>query len=99
MYTCFFNYVSCVFVYTRRAEADYYIYRRSSSDYAQSLPPTNPSLRCERSHMRPPLFDSQTGFKIDLYIFIYAYIKKGTKRKGERQRVGWAGLGRGRALR
>lgn len=75
--------------YTRQAEADYYVYRRSS------FRPLAASSGCGALHflsviqsaqtcsLPPPLCSSsqasrtrRAGFKIDLYIFIYAYIKK-----------------------
>lgn len=83
--------------YTRQAEADYYVYRRSSfrplaassgcgalhflsviqSAQTCSLPPLCSSSQASRTR--------RAGFKIDLYIFIYAYIKK---EEGE----GWIGV-------
>lgn len=75
--------VCCVFFYTRQAEADYYVYRRLSPS---SPPPhllSRPLLPPSDLLTPPPSGDElDHRFKIDLYIFIYAYIKKEWEEEG-----------------
>lgn len=78
----------CVF-YTRQAEADYYGYRclsPASSVFQPQHSPLPLSVIQSAKTCNPPphpvgttarrVRPTRTGFKIDLYIFIYAYIKK-----------------------